>query len=188
MGRFIKSAGLLWVLPPAWVRGTAGAADHPAALYSAGRGPGLQEIAAKRLHHGADHYINPFSSGSPRDLRRLLAWKLFSKNDYKSLYSHEQVRPVTVDWEPVRRHPGVSVTFLKHAGLLIKDRGDYLLVDPVFFDLFWFIKDFSPLAFDVRQIPKPTHVLITHGHYDHLDRATLSFLGKDTHLITPAGL
>ena len=46
MGHFLTTATLLGVLPPAWARGTAGAADEQAAIYSAGKGPGLQEIAA----------------------------------------------------------------------------------------------------------------------------------------------
>ena len=187
MGSMLKTAGFMGLLPLVWAQTTGRAIAARRAPYSPDRGPGLQELAAKKLHHGVDQFLNPFSSRSPRNFGRLLTWKLFSKNEYKHLYAREQVRPVSIDWEPVRRHPGVSVTFLKHASLLIKDRDDYLLIDPVFFDLFWFIKDFSPLAFDVSQIPRPTHVLITHGHYDHLDGPSLSTLGVDTHLITPLG-
>ncbi len=187
MGRGLKTAALLGALPMGSARAAAGASAPEGVIHSPRTGPGLREIAARRLHHGADRYINPFSPETPRNMGRLLVWKLFSKNAYRPQYAREQVRPVTVDWGPVWRHPGVSVTFLKHAGLMIKDRDAYLLVDPVFFDLFRFIQDFSPLAFDVGQIDRPAHVLITHGHYDHLDRATLSSLGKDTHVITPLG-
>jgi len=50
-----------------------------------------------------------------------------------------------------------------------------------------FIEDFSPLTFDPRQIIKPDHVLITHGHYDHLDKSSLRLLDKETHVISPLG-
>ena len=159
----IKTAGLMWTLPMMSWPGVARGFDATSPIYSRGQGPGLREIAGKKLHHGEERFINPFSPSSPRSLKRLLTWKLFSKNHFKPLYDREQVRPVTIDWEPVRRHPGVSVTFLKHAGLLIKDVDAYLLVDPVFFDLLWFIRDFSPFAFDAKEIPQPSHVLITHG-------------------------
>ncbi len=69
---------------------------------------------------------------------------------------------------------------------MIKDLDKYLLVDPMFFDLFM-VKDFSPLAFDLKEIPKPDHILITHGHFDHLDTRSLEFLDRDTHVITPLG-
>ena len=36
-------------------------------------------------------------------------------------------------------------------------------------------------------MPKPHHVLITHGHYDHLDKTSLGSLDKNTHFITPLG-
>jgi L-ascorbate metabolism protein UlaG (beta-lactamase superfamily) len=70
---------------------------------------------------------------------------------------------------------------------MIKDENRYILVDPVFFDIFWFIKDFSPLKFDLQTMPQPQHVLITHGHYDHLDKPSLASLNKNTHVITPLG-
>jgi L-ascorbate metabolism protein UlaG (beta-lactamase superfamily) len=70
---------------------------------------------------------------------------------------------------------------------MIKDMDQYIIVDPVFFSPFWFIKDFSPLAFELHEMPKPQHVLITHGHYDHLDKRSLASLDKDTHVITPLG-
>jgi N-acyl-phosphatidylethanolamine-hydrolysing phospholipase D len=57
----------------------------------------------------------------------------------------------------------------------------------VFSDIYWFIEDFSPLAFNSRQIPVPDHVLITHGHYDHLDKPSLATLEKNTHVISPLG-
>ncbi len=69
---------------------------------------------------------------------------------------------------------------------LIKDRQSCILVDPVFNGLSFLIKDFSPLALDLVEMPKPDHVLITHGHYDHLDLPSLKALAN-THLVTPLG-
>ena len=70
---------------------------------------------------------------------------------------------------------------------MIKDVDRYIIVDPVFSEIFWFIKDFSPLSFDLREIPRPQHILITHGHYDHLDIPSLSRFNKNTHVISPLG-
>ncbi|MCG8375619.1 MAG: MBL fold metallo-hydrolase, partial [Chlorobiales bacterium] len=49
------------------------------------------------------------------------------------------------------------------------------------------IKDFSPLDFDPARIPAPDHILITHGHYDHLSTDSLESFAPDSHLITPLG-
>jgi L-ascorbate metabolism protein UlaG (beta-lactamase superfamily) len=97
------------------------------------------------------------------------------------------VVPVSIDWEPIRDHGSLSVTFIKHSSILIKDQDRFILVDPVFFEIFRFIKDYSPLKFGVEEIPRPDHVLITHGHRDHLDTRSLSSLHGGTHVITPLG-
>ena len=150
-------------------------------------GLGLREIARKKMHHGKDKFLNPFSGSMHGRMGRVLQWKLFSKNHFRKYYDGEKVKPVHIDWRPIKKNCGLSITFLKHAGILIKDVDEYLIVDPVFFDLFWFIKDFTPFALDMDAMPRPNHVLITHGHYDHLDKSSLAFLGKDTHVISPLG-
>ena len=149
-------------------------------------GRDLRQIAASKRHHGNGVFINPM--GIPRHGRfwQVLSWKLLHLNAYSEFLKDQPVNPVTIDWEAVEAHPGVSVTFVKHSTLLIKDVNRILLVDPVFNDIFWFIKDFTPLESE-KQIPTPDHVLITHGHYDHLDEPSLKGLPPGTHVITPLG-
>ncbi len=150
-------------------------------------GRSLREIAMRKEHHGNGRFHNPV--GVPRHGRfwEVMSWKLFHKNEFKAYLDDQPVTPVAIDWEPVQRHRGLSVTFLKHASVLIRDVDRTILVDPVFSGMFWFIKDFSPLRFDPRSMPKPDHVLLTHGHYDHLDLPSLDLLAKDTHVISPLG-
>jgi len=152
-----------------------------------GRRLSLREIAKKKIHHGNGQFINPFSGKLPKSMWQVMYWKLFSENHFKKFYKQEQVRPVSVDWDPIKSYDGLAITFLKHASIMIKDRDKYLIVDPVLFNLFWFIKDYTPLAFDIKEMPKPNYVLITHGHYDHLDKPSLAALGQRQHLISPLG-
>ncbi|MFH1934982.1 MAG: MBL fold metallo-hydrolase [Pseudomonadota bacterium] len=151
------------------------------------QGLSLREIVLKKIHHGNDGFVNPFSGVDSRNPWQMIRWKLFSENRFKAFYNEESVIPVSIDWEPVKRSNGLSITFIKHASVMIKDLDKYILVDPIFFGLFRFLNDFSPLAFDIKEIPLPDHVLITHGHYDHLDKPSLASLGKETHVITPMG-
>jgi N-acyl-phosphatidylethanolamine-hydrolysing phospholipase D len=147
----------------------------------------LRDIARSGEHHGTDGFVNPVGLAREGRFWDLLKWKLFSQNRFKEFFSDEHVIPVSIDWEKVKNHRGISVTFLKHASVVINDGGRFIMVDPVFSDIFWFIKDFSPLAFDPRIIPEPQDVLITHGHYDHLDTESLAYFKKDTHIVTPLG-
>ena len=147
----------------------------------------LREIAERRLHHGIGRFINPFNPAATGRMGRVLAWKLFSRNRFRRFYHQERQVRVTVDFQGILADPGVSVTLLRHATLIIKDRADLIVIDPVYFGLFGFIKDFAPLDFDPADIPAPRQVLITHGHYDHLDMKSLSLLHQDTSVITPLG-
>lgn len=162
-------------------------ASAPSLHYRPLNGDSLREIAHRKMHHGKNIFLNPM--GAPRDKRfwQVLSWKLLHNNAYSEFLDDQPLAPVTIDWEPVKAHRGLSVTFIKHSTLLIKDVDRILLVDPVFNDIFWFIKDFTPLGFNPGDIPKPDHVLITHGHYDHLDKPSLATLDPGSHIISPLG-
>lgn len=147
----------------------------------------LNTIATLKPHHGNGCFISPFNGGQDRSFLRVFKWKFFAKNHFRDQYAKEEVRPVSFDWQPVKAHGGLSVTFLNHASVLIKEGDSSLLVDPVFNGLSFFIKDYTPLNLDLKQMPRPDHVLITHGHYDHLDLPTLKSMDKGTHFITPLG-
>jgi len=157
------------------------------APYSPLNGRSLREIARQKIHHSPDGFTNPLGSARHGRFWKVMRWKLFHENRFKEDFAGEQTEPVSIDWKPIQRHKGLSITFLKHASVIIKDEDRYVIVDPIFSDIFWFIKDFSPFGFDLNSIPTPDHILITHGHYDHLDKPTLDSFDKQTHIITPLG-
>jgi len=161
--------------------------DMPKLHYKPLNGKSLRKIACQKIHHGSDGYVNPLGPARPGRFWQVLSWKLLHSNRFKPYFAEERVVPVTIDWEPVRRHHGLSITYLKHATVMIKDADRYIIVDPLFSNIFKFIKDFTPLSGDLREMPRPHHVLITHGHYDHLDIPSLASLNHKTHVVTPLG-
>ena len=163
-----------------------GEMDNDKLSYRPLNGQRLRDIALRKEHHGDGKFVNPV--GLPRKGRylQLLKWKL-SQNRFSSHLKNQPITPVDIDWDPVRKYQGLSVTFIKHASIMIKDVDSYLLVDPIFSDIYWFIEDFSPLNVDPRHFPAPDHVLVTHGHYDHMDKFSLALLQKNTHVISPLG-
>jgi len=185
--RGLHTMALVNLLPPAELLAAAKGKTSSGLHYRPLEGASLRDIALRKLHHGKNRFLNPI--GMPRKGRflQLLRWKLFNFNRFGKDLDAQPLTPVSLDWRPVADHPGPSVTFLKHAGIMISDRGRHLIIDPVFDDIFWFIKDFSPLASDIRKMPRPDHVLITHGHYDHLDLPSLRMLAQDAHTISPLG-
>jgi L-ascorbate metabolism protein UlaG (beta-lactamase superfamily) len=182
-----KSLAMLSMMPKIPLAAVSADSNTETSHYKLLNGRSLRDIASEKIHHHSGGFINPLGMNREGRFWEVMKWKLFSNNQFKEFFAEEQVLPVNIDWEPVRQHRGCSVTFIKHASVMIKDEDRYILVDPVFSDIFWFIKDFSPLEFDFQTMPAPQHVLITHGHYDHLDKPSLDSLKKDTHVITPLG-
>lgn len=183
LSKIVALSGLF----PSFIPAILGASERQDPIRIQTEGLGLREIARRKIHHGDGRFRNPFSGDGQGGPWSLIKWKLFSANQFKLLYNQERVSPVSVDWAAVKAHKGLSVTFLKHAGIMIKDQGTYVLIDPVLWGLSRFIKDFTPLAFDIKEMPRPGHILITHGHYDHLDIPTLASFPKETLLTTPLG-
>jgi len=89
---------------------------------------------------------------------------------------------------------GVRLSYVGHASWLIQTGGLNILVDPVWSERVSPVSFAGPkrhnapgIAFD--KLPKIDIVLVSHGHYDHLDLATLSRLAADhaPRVITPLG-
>jgi N-acyl-phosphatidylethanolamine-hydrolysing phospholipase D len=183
----MKALPVMGLLPPSVLSAATCQTDESALHYRQLNGESLKDIVKRKLHHGKNRFKNPLGLSRDGRFGELLEWKFFSFNKFSSHLDEQPVTPLTVNWDAVDDHSGLSVTYLKHAGLFIKDHDRHLLVDPVFEGLFWFIEDFSPLAFDVKKMPPPDDILITHGHYDHLDMSSLSLFKKDAHVISPLG-
>ncbi|MBR1209491.1 MBL fold metallo-hydrolase [Bradyrhizobium sp. JYMT SZCCT0180] len=129
----------------------------------------------------------------PKSLAEVLRWQFGGRGQRASWpdwvpSAHADTPPPRVDGNKVR------LSFVGHASWLIQAGGLNILVDPV-----WSMRA-SPfswagpkrhndpgIAFDA--LPKIDVVLVSHGHYDHLDLATLSRLAKTfaPRVITPLG-
>ena len=85
-----------------------------------------------------------------------------------------------------------SIYWLGHSNIIFELSNKRIIVDPVFgnglpvpFLSFRWVK--SPIKRD--ELPKIDYVLITHNHYDHLERKTIKFLkNKVSKFIVPLGV
>lgn len=110
---------------------------------------------------------------------RLLKWMLGS--DPRATWPHHVASPYA-DRPPARVGASeLRVTLIGHASFLLQAAGVNLLVDPVYGERASPISFAGPkrvnppgIAFD--DVPPIDAVLVSHGHYDHLDVATLARL------------
>ena len=71
----------------------------------------------------------------------------------------------------------LSITFLRHASLLIKYKGKNIYIDPV--------SQFDDLCIDYSTFPKADLILVTHDHFDHFSPEVIKVLAKaDTKVVT----
>ena len=92
--------------------------------------------------------------------------------------------------------PDDSLHFVKlgHSSVLLKVYGEYWLLDPVFSQRaspFSFLgpKRFHPAPISLAELPPISKVLISHNHYDHLDKASIKLLADKTqHFLVPLGV
>jgi L-ascorbate metabolism protein UlaG (beta-lactamase superfamily) len=127
----------------------------------------------------------------PKSVVELLRWRVAHSGEpwpERSPSRYADRPPARVDSAAIR------ISYIGHASLLLQTAGVNILIDPVWSDRI------SPFSFagpkrvndpgiDFDALPPVDAVLVSHGHYDHLDAVTLSQLATRhrPRVITPLG-
>ncbi|MCL1827141.1 MAG: MBL fold metallo-hydrolase [Candidatus Cloacimonetes bacterium] len=139
-------------------------------------------------------YINPFPPDEPNNLS---IWKVhFAKNKAQTRPQKSlDVTPINTTEVFPADDKGLYITWLGHSSILMQIEGIKIFIDPVFSD------NISPIPFvklkryqktaalkgkDIKELDL---VVISHNHYDHLDKKAIKELKSITKLfITPKGV
>ncbi len=86
-----------------------------------------------------------------------------------------------------------SVTWIGHSTLLIQMNGMNILTDPIFSDRCSPVQFVGPKrvvapGISLDSLPPIDLVVISHDHYDHLDKNTIKALGNKTFYVVPLGV
>ena len=116
-------------------------------------------------------------------------WDFLFTRNHRTPNTELPVKPVDLSHFNNQGSDQLNVTWLGHSSLMINIDGYKILVDPVFENR---ISVFGPSRFngnvplDVQQIPKVDAVLISHDHYDHLNKFTVQrLIEKSNTFIVP---
>lgn len=129
----------------------------------------------------------------PKSLGEVLRWQ-FGGDRRRQAWPEWAPSPYS-DTPPARvAGDKIRFSFVGHASWLIQTAGQNILVDPVWSDRaspLWFAgpKRHNAPGIAFEALPQIDTVLVSHGHYDHLDLATLSRLQAQfsPRVVTPLG-
>ncbi len=82
----------------------------------------------------------------------------------------------------------ISVTWIGHASFLIQTPDFNVLIDPNWSMWLKVIKRLKQPGFEIHHLPSIDFVLVTHAHFDHLDRRTLRRVAADQPIVVPIGV
>ncbi|MCA1792615.1 MAG: MBL fold metallo-hydrolase [Desulfotignum sp.] len=139
----------------------------------------------------AGRYVAPWMPMPDKSFLDVVWWKLFSKTDYTS---EERTFLPAVLSDTARRLAdtrGDFILWIGHNSFLVRINDTYWLTDPIFSKRALVPARLTPPALTLddfnRLVPK-VNIIISHNHYDHLDRATMKKLPEESPVFVPMGL
>ena len=79
----------------------------------------------------------------------------------------------------------IGLTWIGHASFLLQTEGLNILIDPNWAKWLKVIKRIKHPGIQLRDLPDIDLVLVTHAHFDHLDRRTLRRIAEDQPIVVP---
>jgi N-acyl-phosphatidylethanolamine-hydrolysing phospholipase D len=145
-------------------------------------------------HHTDNGFRNLYLENRPGGFFTFLRMRYFGDEEWADYEATAwRVDSVITPLDKVST-PGAQpqVTWIGHATTLVQFQGINVLTDPNFSERaspFSFMghKRARPPSLRIDQLPPIDFVLISHNHYDHLDKQTVKTLGNRTTWVVPLG-
>lgn len=147
----------------------------------------MTQVASHSLpsHHTPDGFRNPWPDSEPRGLRDVIRWMGQPSRQRRAPTPPRESFPTAT---PKVAYPRAaasefSATWIGHSTVLLQIGGLNVLTDPVFSQRAFPVQWLGPrrtmkpaLAFEA--LPPVDTVLLSHSHYDHLDKDAVKGLAK----------
>lgn len=149
----------------------------------------------KPLHHGKKGFQNPYVDKTRRGFFKYMKMRYFSNEEFADYESNAYKIPrVETGLDQIQNPPdALQITWIGHATILIQYKGINILTDPMFSDRasplsFLGPKRYNPPSLKLKDLPPIHYIVISHSHYDHLDKKTVQQIGSKTKWLVPLGL
>ncbi|HOP29668.1 MAG TPA: MBL fold metallo-hydrolase [Spirochaetota bacterium] len=142
-------------------------------------------------HYKDGEFFNPWMKMDRKSFFTVLKWRFFSE---KKLYTADEesflpdVKTITAEYINSNDN---FVSWIGHASILLKTSGKILLIDPVLGEIPFVKKRRTQAALNYEEAAKingDVIILLTHNHYDHLDKKSIKSFPENARFIVPLGL
>lgn len=152
------------------------------AVYNSGGNQMKKIEQSAQFHNGKFRNTKPWEQLSSRDYVSTM-WDFLFKKDQRTPDSELPKKQVDLHHFSENSENQLNVTWLGHSSLMINLDGYKIFTDPVFESKVSF---FGPTRYngdiplDIKQLPDIDVVIISHNHYDHLNKFSIQFLNDKT--------
>lgn len=105
-----------------------------------------------------------------------------------SLLARRDGTPNAAPLFPALADTQVGITWIGHASFLVQMAGMNILIDPIWSMWIKGIKRLKTPGLHLHELPMIDLVLVTHAHFDHLDRRTLRAVAANQPIVVPFGV
>lgn len=140
-------------------------------------------------HRTADGaFFNPWQV-MDSSFSRVLRWR-FSRNSVGPMPPEMDRAPKVANDGAYLGDPAApdSVTHVGHATFAVQLSGQVVLTDPHFSASALVVERLVEPGIGLDKVPEDCVALLSHNHYDHMDRTTVGMLGKGVKWLCPLGL
>ncbi|HWB65026.1 MAG TPA: MBL fold metallo-hydrolase [Chitinophagales bacterium] len=118
---------------------------------------------------------------------RFLRWQ-FTRNDKRTEKKNEQWRLKVRQGNSFLKNENNCLVWLGHASFYLQLNGVKILIDPIFGRISGIVPRYSEMPCPVEDFVGIDYILLSHGHRDHADKATLQKLCAQNNLTLLTGL
>lgn len=141
-------------------------------------------MSLESAHKKGKKFLNPIPTGEAGFGMFIPILKEYLNNKVENT-PKRTLGPFKTDTSIYQTPPksGLRVTWIGHSSLLIEIDGKRILTDPVWSERVSFLSFMGPKRFfeaplPLSELPPLDAVLISHDHYDHLDKETIKYFAE----------
>ena len=148
-----------------------------------------RDLYAPNIKDG--RFFAPWLKMKQKNPLDVLGWKLFTRTNYTEEEKEFLPKVLPAAADRIRQTQGDFILWIGHNSFLIRIDTTYWLTDPIFSKRALLPARVTPPAVtaqEINTIAADLNIVISHNHYDHLDRSSMKELREDAVVYVPLGL